>query len=340
MGELAGLFKETRLYDIAERELSGISPKKAQMWRDLRNRATHPQGKPGDKPITRQEAEAFLSTVDLYFHQAGLTEEERPGPGNVRPWHQVATPHRDIREGKFDESVFAADRVRLFLAVPRRVHGCRDVFPKDTPATQGLLKLLSNVVSRLSAEGKGDAIIQIQTPFGGGKTHSLVALYHLLKHGGESKHAETVKATLKESGVAEIPSARVLTFVGTAADALQGKTPWGELAEQLGRERLAEGARPKTGGLPAKTNLYELLKGEPKLILMDEIAEYCVKARDFSDQLMAFFQELTEAVKVLPQRRLPTLPSSVPYGFDKEGERAEQALQQLQRIFGKGGGHI
>ncbi len=69
---------------------------------------------------------------------------------------------------------------------------------------------------------------------------------------------------------------------------------------------------------------------------MDEIAEYCVKARDFSDQLMAFFQELTEAVKVLPQCALvATLPSSVPYGFDKEGERAEQALQQLQRIFGR-----
>ena len=337
MGELAGLFEEMRLYDIAERELKRDFSflKKAQMWRDLRNRATHPQGKPGDKPITRQEAEAFLSTVDLYFHQAGLAEEERSAPGNVKPWHQVAIPHRDIREGKFDESVFAADLSEVVSGRAPVEYTDAATFFRKTHPTQGLLRLLSNVVSRLSPEGKGDAIIQIQTPFGGGKTHSLVALYHLLKHGGESKHAETVKATLKESGVEDIPSARVLTFVGTAADALQGKTPWGELAEQLGWYDLLKEHDQKRRS-PGKDKLYELLKGEPKLILMDEIAEYCVKARDFSDQLMAFFQELTEAVKVLPQCALvATLPSSVPYGFDKEGERAERALQQLQRIFGR-----
>jgi predicted AAA+ superfamily ATPase len=338
MGELAGLFEEMRLYDIAERELKQDFSflKKAQMWRDLRNRATHPQGKPGDKPITRQEAEAFLSTVDLYFQQAGLADEERNLPGSIKPWHQVAIPHRDIREGKFDESVFAADLSEVVSGRGPVEYTDADTFFRKTHPTQGLLKLLSMVLSRLAGQGKGEAVIQIQTPFGGGKTHSLVALYHLLKHGANAKHTDAVKAALKESGLAEIPSdVRVLTFVGTAADALQGKTPWGEFADQLGRYDLLKEHDQKRRS-PGKDKLYELLKGEPKLILMDEIAEYCVKARDFSDQLMAFIQELTEAVKVLPQCVLvATLPSSVPYGFGKEGERAEQALQQLQRIFGR-----
>lgn len=338
MGELAGLFEEMRLYDIAERELKRDFSflKKAQMWRDLRNRATHPQGKPGDKPITRQEAEAFLSTVDLYLQQAGLAEEERPLPGSVKPWHQVAVPHRDIREGKFDESVFAADLSEVVSGRGPVEYTDADTFFRKTHPTQGLLKLMSAVLSRLSGEGKGEAVIQIQTPFGGGKTHSLVALYHLFKHGGNAKHTEAVKAALKESGAAEIPpNVRVLTFVGTAADALKGKTPWGEFADQLGRYDLLKEHDQKRRS-PGKDKLYELLNGEPKLILMDEIAEYCVKARDFSDQMMAFIQELTEAVKALPHCVLvATLPSSVPYGLGSEGERAEQALQQLQRIFGR-----
>ena len=76
--ELAGFFEEIRLYDIAERELKRDFTflQKAPTWRELRNRATHPQTAQANKPITEQEAEVFLSTVDLYLHQAGLVVEE------------------------------------------------------------------------------------------------------------------------------------------------------------------------------------------------------------------------------------------------------------------------
>src|SRR5207302_3670638 len=107
MGELLGLFNDTKLFETFERvfkrDLSQL--KKAEHWRELRNRAAHP----GHRPVNRQEADAFLAAIDLYLHQVGLAEEERPMRGSIRPWHQVAVPHRDIREGKFDESVFAAD---------------------------------------------------------------------------------------------------------------------------------------------------------------------------------------------------------------------------------------
>jgi hypothetical protein len=332
MGELMGLFEETRLYDIAERVLRRDVSflKKAHMWRELRNRAAHP----GDKPISRQEAETFLSTVDLYLHQAGLVEE-RPMPGAVRPWHQVAVPHRDIREGKFDESVFAADLSDVVADRGPLEYRDAETFFRKTYPTHGLLQLLVAVLSRLAGQGKGEAVIQIQTPFGGGKTHSLVALYQLLKHAERVEHLEAVKTVLKETKVSKIPSVRVLTFVGTAADPVKGKTPWGELADQLGRYDLLK-EHDQRRRAPGKDRLHELLKNGPTLILMDEIAQYSVKARDFSDQLIAFFQELTETVKVLDRCALVvTLPSSVPYGQEKEGERAEQALQQLQRIFGR-----
>lgn len=80
MDELVGLFEEMRLYELAERELKRDFSffKTTQAWRDLRNRAMHQQGEPGDRPITKQEAEAFLSTVDLHLHQAGLVVAEGP----------------------------------------------------------------------------------------------------------------------------------------------------------------------------------------------------------------------------------------------------------------------
>jgi len=134
---------------------------------------------------------------------------------------------------------------------------------------------------------------------------------------------------LKKAELKAIPAARIVTFTGTAADPL-GKTPWGEIAQQLGRyELLSEHDRKRRA--PGKELLHKILGDEPTLFLMDEVAEYIVKAKDFSDQAIAFFQELTETVKVLPQCALVvTLPSSAPYG--EEGERA---LNQLQRVLGR-----
>jgi len=107
-----------------------------------------------------------------------------------------------------------------------------ETFFRKTYPTQGLLNLLSAILSRLSGRGKGEAVIQIQTPFGGGKTHSLIALYHASRNWGLG---------IRDWGL-DIPEPQtpnskpqVATFVGTAADPLKGKTPWGELAEQLGR---------------------------------------------------------------------------------------------------------
>ncbi len=266
----------------------------------------------------------------------------------LKAWREVAVPHRDIREGNFDESTFAAD-----LADVRADRGpleYRDpaTFFRKTYPTKGMVRLLGAVLRRLAGLQGGEPVIQIQTPFGGGKTHSLVALYHLFRAGPEQEEADLVRRVLEEAGAEAIPDAQVAVFVGTAADPLKGKTPWGEIAEQLGHYELLK-EHDEARRTPGKDLLHELLKaaGKPVLILMDEIAHYAAKCVDpravreaegsleegraYQTQVLTFFQELTEAVKVSPHAALVmTLPSSAPYG--EEGERT---LLQLQRIAGR-----
>jgi predicted AAA+ superfamily ATPase len=215
------------------------------------------------------------------------------------------------------------------LTVVRWSTAMRSCSSAKTYPTQGLVKLLSAIASRLSGKGGGEAVIQIQTPLGGGKTHSLIALYHLFKNPQAESAAELISKVRERAGLDAIPTARVVTFVGTAADPL-GKTPWGALAEQLGNYALLADHDHKRLA-PGKDLLHKLLDGAPTLLLMDEVAEYAARVKEFREQVIAFFQELTETVKVLPQCALVvTLPSSAPYG--EEGQRA---LYQLQQVFGR-----
>lgn len=248
----------------------------------------------------------------------------------MKPWHQVVVPHPDIRAGKFDESVFAADLSDVIADRGPLEYRDPQTFFRKTYPTQGLVNVLANVAARLSGKGKGDGVIQIQTPFGGGKTHSLIALYHLFTAHKALGPSEVVSAVLEKTKLHEVPEVRVATFTGTEADSLRGKTPWGAIAEQLGNYDLLS-EHDKERRTPGKELLHRVLAGPPTLLLLDELAEYIVKAKDYREQVIAFFQELTETVKVLPQCALVvTLPSSAPYG--EEGERS---LYRLQHVFGR-----
>jgi hypothetical protein len=248
----------------------------------------------------------------------------------IKPWHEVVTPHADIRAGKFDESVFAADLSDVIADRGPLEYRDAATFFKKTYPTVGLGNLLVAVLSRLAGTGKGEPVIPIETPFGGGKTHSLIALYHLFSGGDGQESLDKLGAILQEAKTKSVPRTRVAVFVGTTADPVRGRTPWGELAQQLGNYGLLEDT-DKRRRAPGKDLLHRLLGDQPTLILMDEITQYRVKAKDFGGQVIAFFQELTEAVKVLPHCALVvTLPSSAPYG--EEGERA---LHELHQVFGR-----
>jgi len=263
-------------------------------------------------------------------------------------WQEVAVPHRDIREGGFDESTFAADLADVLAdRGPLEYRDAATFFRKTYP-TEGMVKVLAAVLRRLAGQKGGEPVIQIQTPFGGGKTHSLIALYHLFNSPDEAGESELGRRTLQHAGAERMPQVRIAAFVGTAADPLSGLTPWGQIATQLGSYQLLE-EHDRRRQSPGRERLHELFRaaGTPVLILMDEIALYAAKCVDprairdsggsleegraYQTQVLAFFQEFTEAVKGADAVALVmTLPSSAPYG--EEGERA---LVELQRIAGR-----
>lgn len=157
----------------------------------------------------------------------------------MKPWYQIAIPREDILQGNLDDALFAADLADVLAE--RGPLEYRDPlrFFQQTYPTMGLVKLLAAAAQRL-ANGTGDSVIQLQTPFGGGKTHALISLYHLFASGAQHPEQPLVRRTLEQAGLSELPSVRVASFIGTEADALQGRTPWGEIAHQLGAYSLLE----------------------------------------------------------------------------------------------------
>jgi hypothetical protein len=227
-------------------------------------------------------------------------------------FHTIAIPHRDILEGRLTMDVFAADLWEVFKG--RGVDEYKDAkqFFQKTYLTEGLQNLLAIVAKRLQGKG-GDPVIQIQTPFGGGKTHALIAMYH------KTGEWQAQKAAI----------------VGTAMS--PADTPWGMLEEQL------TGKREAFKGLvsPGREALYRLLTPkQPVLILMDEVLEYVTKAAGvtvgestLAAQTMAFMQEFTEVVGTLEKVALViTLPSSILEHYD---EQAEKLFGQLQKVAGR-----
>lgn len=252
----------------------------------------------------------------------------------MQPWWQVAIPHKDIREERFDESVFAADLGNVLLGVGPVDYTDAETFFAKTYMTRGLTDMLRTVLDRLTGKG-GQGVIQLQTPFGGGKTHSLVAIYHLIKNGHKIAHLPQVKSILDEAGLSSVPEARVAAFIGTYADVLATRTPWGELASQLGLYDLVR-EHDQKGVAPGKEKLLAILEqAGPVVFLLDEVLEYTVKAQKTigAGQVLAFLQELTEAVSATPRALVVlTLPASIMELYD---EQAEKLLSQLQKVVGR-----
>ncbi|MFC2125661.1 ATP-binding protein [Bacteroidota bacterium] len=230
----------------------------------------------------------------------------------MKPFHTIAIPHDDILTGRLTMDVFAADLWEVKQNRGADEYRDTDTFFKKTYLTLGLQNLLSVVKKRIRGKG-GDPIIQIQTPFGGGKTHALIAMYHKAQEWG----AQSVVA------------------VGTALGPKD--TLWGLLEEQL------TGKVEKCTGQvsPGKETLRNLLAdNQPIIILMDEVLEYATKAAgvkvgnsNLAAQTMAFMQELTEAISTLEKVCLVvTLPASLIEHYD---EGAEKLYQQLQKVSGR-----
>lgn len=230
----------------------------------------------------------------------------------LKPWYQVVVPREDLRDNRpLDASEFAVhlDHIREQRAHPDYLDPAR--FFERTYLTQSLLDLSSQVVRRLSGiKVETSAVFNMATQFGGGKTHSLTALYHLAKSGHGARNWKGVESILSRAQVKEIPQAAVAVFVGTEFDVVDGrggqgeprrKTPWGEIAWQLGREHTfaAVAQHDEQGIAPAGDTLRHMLPEGPAVILMDELLNYVSRARrtGLASQLYDFLHNLSEEAR-------------------------------------------
>src|SRR6266849_1940295 len=103
---------------------------------------------------------------------------ESAAAGNLKPWREVVTPHRDVASGRYQQAEFAADLWQVHLGQGTDEYRDPVEFYRRTYLTDSLKGMLVGAVRRLAGRG-GDPVVQLQTNFGGGKTHSMLALYHL-----------------------------------------------------------------------------------------------------------------------------------------------------------------
>ena len=261
----------------------------------------------------------------------------------MKNWFDIIPPHEDIRNGHFDEAVFAADLGDVAAGTAPPDYRDPYLFYKKTYLTEGLRRLLTRVNQKL-VQGQGGSVIEIQTPFGGGKTHALVAIYHYLRHGEQIRELLPPGMDLPRPRISVIAGNHWNPLEGNTTDGLTRHTFWGEIAYQIGGREGYETFRQndEAGVSPGKGDLRAFLEAhQPFILLFDEILEYINRAQDVRDksdvalstQTFSFFQELTEAVATLPYGMLVvTLPSSYLEDF---GERQEESLARLNKIFGR-----
>ncbi|WP_312263200.1 DUF499 domain-containing protein [Candidatus Igneacidithiobacillus taiwanensis] len=269
---------------------------------------------------------------------------------NLRPWREIAVPHEDVLRGTFQQAEFAADLSRVHAGTAAPHYQDPALFFQRTFTTEGMRLLLDSVVRRLAGKG-GDPVIQLQTAFGGGKTHTLLAVYHLAKGLAPVSELPGVAPILDAAGISELPRARIAVLDGVksspnqpvAHDGVLVHTLWGDLAWQLGGaegyDLVAEADR--SGTSPGKAVLETLIaRYAPCVILMDELVAYVRQFEEGKslsggtfDSNLSFVQALTEALKGVPTAvLLASLPES-----DKEAgtQRGVRALEALAHYFGR-----
>lgn len=269
---------------------------------------------------------------------------------SLKPWREIARPHKDVLEGTFKQSEFAADITQVANGTATPEYQDAEKFFSRTFITEGMRLLLMSVAQRLSGLG-GDPVIQLQTAFGGGKTHTMLTVLHLASRKVSTDKLEGIPTLLDEAGIHDLPNANIAVLDGIAMSVSQGKqhgnicanTLWGEMAWQLlGEEGYnLVAASDRDGTAPGKDLLAELLtKSAPCVVLIDELQKFFsdltpekpLNAGTYEANLK-FVQALTEAFKTVPNAiLLASLPESETEVGDSFGQRT---LVALEKHFGR-----
>lgn len=301
--------------------------------------------------LMRQRYEGQVSQQRFRIaHTAGTPKE------GLAPWREIIMPHTDVASGRFEQAEFAANLHQVRSGTAPHEYQDAKAFYQRTYLTKGLSGLLVGAARRLAGAG-GDPVVELQTNFGGGKTHSLIALYHLA---GDVPPAELagVEEMLADEGL-ELPEGiNRAVIVGQSEhpaesyvkpDGTKVNTLWGEIAFQLGGPKgyaLVEAADQKATNPGSK--IQDLLEAYgPAIILIDEWVAYArqlpndsdrprIPAGDFDTQF-TFAQALAEAAAAVDNVVvLVAIPSS---DIEVGGELGRAALGRLQHVIGRNAAH-
>jgi uncharacterized protein len=267
-------------------------------------------------------------------------------------WREVVEPHQDVATGEFQQAEFAADLAKVHNgSAPSEYRDPTEFFSR-TYLTDGLSTLLVGAAKRLAGTG-GDPVVELQTNFGGGKTHSMLALYHMV---GDTRIEDLpgLDQLFSDRGLKLPNKINRAVLVGTSYGPMDVekrrrdfgrpiRTTWGELAFQLGGEAgYALVAQNDENGIAPGSNLLEELfrSCSPCLILIDEWVAYLRQIYKVEglpsgsfDANLSFVQALTEAVKASPGTLLvASLPASQ---IEVGGEGGQEALKRLKHTFSR-----
>ncbi|HPZ08328.1 MAG TPA: Swt1 family HEPN domain-containing protein [Candidatus Eremiobacteraeota bacterium] len=303
------------------------------------------------------------STAVTKSQTSPAAEVKAPGVLNTAPlqgllpWRFVIEPHPDVARGHYLQAEFAADLFQVYKGTAQIEYQDATEFFGRTYVTEGMKGLLHQAIKRVSGLG-GEPVIQLKTSFGGGKTHSMLALYHLLRGPSKLVKIPHVKNVIDEAGIDILPKAKVAVLVGTALNPSKIRRPanfpgitirtiWGEmaaqLAEQAGNPKLYDIVRDadKASVPPGSEALMELFDSSGQcVILIDELVAYArvlygtsnLPAGTF-DALLTFVQQLTEAVRASNDSIVvASIPES---NIEIGGEAGQKALASIEHTFGR-----
>ncbi len=288
------------------------------------------------------------------------TAIESTATGALTPWREVVSPHRDVASGRYQQAEFAADLWQVHLGEGSDEYREPAEFFRRTYLTESLRGLLVGGVRRLSGTG-GDPVVQLQTNFGGGKTHSMLALYHLFS-GAAPGELLGIDAVMKAAEVEKLPAVRRVVLVGNKispgnpavkADGTVVHTLWGELAWQLGGRAAYERLRADDERATSPGDALRELMNDygPCLILIDEWVAYARQLHETAvlpagtfETHFTFAQALTESAKSargcllvisLPASDTSASPHAVADDVEVGGQRGRAALDRLRNAVGR-----
>lgn len=268
-------------------------------------------------------------------------------------WRDVVEPHDDVARGTFELAQFAADLRQVHQGIASREYGDPGEFFGRTYLTRGLRYLLEQAVKRMTGMG-GEPVLDLMTTFGGGKTHSLLAVYHAAS-GASADDLAGMRDILDGLGIADLPGAvnravlvgNDISVLGSQkADGTVINTMWGELAYQLGGQQGYQmlARYDKKSVPPTTTDLAKLLSAfGPCIILVDEWVAYLRQLWSLEqtppagtlDAHMTFVQSLTEAVKSVSTALLVvSLPAS---DVVRDMPAAETTIENENEVGGTAG---